>query len=326
MWGIKKKNLFGSKRYRIIRQPVKYNNPISRHKHHFSIGPVKLVNIILFVGIASFFYFFIFSSFYDITEIQVSGNQAISTDDILDIANKYLNQNQLFILKNRNIFIFNKNSFKQEVNKLIILADLKIDKILPNTIKLTVKEKNSAMQWLAAGNKYLLDSQGQIIKKYYSTTTPEIFVLNGGTSQENTAAANNGEQFIKIHNLGEQEVNLGNFVLKPENVSFILDLSDKIKGFDYLKFSEIQIPSAWPQYISLIMPDGWQIYFNLEDSLQSQLMRLDLLINQKIKKENLKKLDYIDLRLGESIYYQFKQPKKPEIAPTEATPAVPASN
>jgi hypothetical protein len=62
---------------------------------------------------------------------------------------------------------------------------------------------------------------------------------------------------------------------------------------------------------------------NLQDSLASQLNRLILLIDQKIKKENLNKLEYIDLRLGESIYYLFKGQSEPKPENTENTTQTP---
>lgn len=312
MWGFKKKkNFLNTKKYRIVRQPVKYTNPFIKRKGLFQFKPMHLINLVLLMGIGIFLYFFIFSNFYNITDIQVSGNQVISTDDVLDITGQYLNQNTLWIFKHRNIFIFNKQALKKRLNEVIILNDLKVDKILPNTIKLTLEEKNSALKWLTDGNEYLLDNQGQIIKRYYVSATPQIFVLQAENSTSDSGQAqSNDSKFIKIRNLANQPVSLGDFVLKPENAAFIISLQDKIKGFDYLKYTEIDVPNAYPQYISMGMASGWQIQLNLLDSLEAQLNRLNLLIDQKIKKENLNQLEYIDLRLGESIYYKFKDQDK----------------
>jgi cell division septal protein FtsQ len=321
MWGKTKKNLFNNKRYRIIRQQVKYKNPLIKRAGIFELKPIRIINSFLLIGIIIFLYLFIFSNFYNITDIQVSGNQIISTDDVLDITNQYISQNSFFIFKHKNIFVFNKNALKQRINEVIILDDLKVNKILPNIIKLTLQEKNSAVKWLTNDKEYLVDNQGQVIKQYYVSSTPAIFNLKTGNTSLNTATQPEIEsRFVRIRNLSSQTVNLGDLVLKPENVSFILNLQAKIKDVDYLKFTEIDVPNVFPQYLSLIMAEGWQIQFNLEDSLEAQLKRLNLLIDQKIKKENLKKLEYIDLRLGESIYYKFKDAKPavvPEISPAQ---------
>jgi cell division septal protein FtsQ len=307
MWGFKKKkNLFSNKKYRIVRQQVKYKNPLIKRKGIFTLSPIRVINFFLIVGIFIFLYFFIFSNFYNINDIQVSGNQIISTDDVLDITNEYINENSFFVFKHRNIFIFSKNALKNRINSVIILADLKVDKILPNTVKLTLNEKNSALKWITNDNEYLIDQEGQIIKRYYISSTPDIFKLGMNDSEPKPAKPTTDSKFINLRNLGNQNVTLGDFVLKPDNVSFILRLQDKIKDIEYLKYSEIEVPNSFPQYFSLIMASGWRIQFNLQDSLEVQLNRLNLLIDQKIKKENLNNLDYIDLRLGESIYYKFK--------------------
>jgi cell division septal protein FtsQ len=308
MWGIKKKkNFFSNKKYRIVKQPVKYLNPFNKKRSRLQFKPMMVINFILLMGIGGFIYFFIFSNFYNVTDIQVSGNVVISTDDVLDITGQYLNKNQLFIFKNRNIFLFSKNAIKKRLNEVIILEDLKVDKILPNTIKLTLVEKNSAIKWISNDNEYLLDNQGQIIKKYYVSATPQIFVVQSeNNAPKITPETGNDAKFIKIRNLANQQVNLGDFVMKAENASFILELADKIKDMEYLKYTEIDVPNAYPQYLSVIMAGDWQIQFNLLDSVSLQLNRLNLLIDQKIKKENLNRLEYIDLRLGESIYYKFK--------------------
>jgi cell division septal protein FtsQ len=318
MWGSKKrKNFFSSKKYRIVKQPVKYLNPFNKKRQRFQFKPMVVINLILLMGIGGFIYFFIFSNFYNVTDIQVSGNEVIATDDVLDITGQYLSQNQLFIMKNRNIFLFSKNAIKKRLNEVIILEDLKVDKILPNTIKLTLVEKNSAIKWLSNDNEYLLDNQGQIIKRYYVSATPQIFVVQPGNNVSNTTpVASNESKFIKLRNLANQPVNLGDYVIKAENAGFILELANKIKDVEYLKFTEIDLPNAYPQYLSVIMAGDWQIQFNLLDSVSVQLNRLNLLIDQKIKKENLNRLEYIDLRLGESIYYKFKE-QEPQTPITE---------
>jgi cell division septal protein FtsQ len=324
MWGFKKKKLFNNKKYRIIRQQVKYKNPLSKRKGIFELKPMRIINFFLLIGIIVFLYFFIFSNFYNITDIQVSGNQIISTDDVLDITNQYLSQNSLFFFKHKNIFIFNKNALKKRINEVIILSDLKVNKILPNTIKLTVTEKNSALKWVTNDKEYLVDSQGQIIKLYYLSATPAIFSLKEGNPSPNTPIQPTSDsKFIKIRDLSNQNINLGDFLLKPENVSFILDLQAKIKDLDYLKFNDLEVPNAYPQYLNVNMTAGWQMQLNLQDSLASQLNRLNLLIDQKIKKENLNRLEYIDLRLGESIYYLYKGQSEPKPESAENTAQTP---
>ena len=299
----KRKGLLGSKKYKIERQTVRYRNPLRLKKGLFKFKLFRIINLILIIGIFACLYFFIFSDFYNITNIELFGNQIVSSDDILDITNDYLAKNRLLILKNKNIFLFNRNDLKKKINEVVILQEIKIEKILPNTIRITLKEKDAALKWLTNNQEYLMDTQGLIIKRYYKFMAPKIFSL---VETEEPKEEEQKIDFLKVTNLASQEINLGDRVFNPEDVVFILDLTPKLEEKGYSKIKLISVPNNFPQYLIVEFEPGWLIYFNLADSVDSQLNRLDTLINQKIQKGNLSYLDYIDLRLGESVYYKMK--------------------
>ena len=299
-----KKNIFQSKKFRINRGVPRFTRSLGLKKEFLGSRIFKILNLILILGIISCVYFFIFSNFYDITNIEVGGNQIISTADVLDITNSYLAQRTFLILKKRNIFIFNRSQLKDKINQVVILDDLKIEKILPNTIRLTIREKNAALKWLNNDHEYLVDGQGMIIKRFYKLEMPSIYKLVNQDTQAPAPPVQTNDNFITIINQSAQGVNLGDKVLRPEDVKFIDSLTAKA-GAHNMQIQSISVPNVYPQFIQVQL-NGWQAFFNLKDSLDNQLSRLDLVISQKIKKENLSRLDYIDLRLGESIYYKFK--------------------
>jgi len=305
MFGFKKrKNIFAAKRFKIERSNVRYRNPFRLKKGLFNFKIFKIVNLILIFGILGCLYFFIFSNFYNITNIEVFGNQIISTDDIIDLTNNYLSTNKLLIFKNRNIFIFNKNELKRRISQAVLLNDLKIEKILPNTIRLTLKEKNIALKWQSNEQEYFIDNQGVIIKRIYKFNTPEIFQINKPNQDENINPIK--DDYIVVKNSNNSDVNLGDKVLKPENIEFIFELKEKAAKLGFFKINDFTAPNNMPQFIIADIEGGWQIFFNLADKLDDQMNRLKVLIDNKIKKGNLGNLDYIDLRLGESVYYKMK--------------------
>ena len=299
----KRRSIFEHKKYKLYQSLHYRHNPFIFQKGLFKNKLFKIVNLILILGILSCLYFFIFSDFYNITNIEISGNQIISTDDILDIANNYLAKNILLVLKNKNIFLFNRNAFKKKLVEYVLLDNIKIEKILPNTIRLSIKEKDAALKWLANDQEYLVDKQGLIIKRFYKLTTPKIFQIIPTPENNNSTQEDN---FIKIKNLANNPVNLGDKVLNPENTDFILNLQAKLGEKDYLKLKSYAVPNNFPQFLIIELENGALIYFNLADTIENQINRLDLLINQKINKNNLAKVEYIDLRLGESVYYKMK--------------------
>jgi cell division septal protein FtsQ len=295
------KGLFNQRKYRIDRN-VRTRRPFKLKKDFFKFTPLKVINILLLLGVIFGIYFFLFSDFYNITNIEVTGNQIISTDDILDITNNYLAGKSFWLLKNKNSFIFNKNEIKRRINEYVLLDELKIDKILPNTIRITLKEKDAALKWISADQEYLVDKKGIIIKRFYKLTIPKIYQLE--EPQVKTEQTN--DSFLKIINTANEDVNLGQKVFRPEDVDFIFNLQEQVKQLDYLKLKNISVPNNLPKFITVNTESGWLLYLNLSETVESQLARLDLLVKEKIKKENVNRLDYIDLRLGESVYYKFK--------------------
>lgn len=301
----KKKSIFAASKYKINRNnSVRYRNPLKIKKGLFKFKLFKIVNLILIAGILGFLYFFIFSDFYNITNVEIKGNQIISTDDLLEISNTYLSDNKLFVFKNKNIFLFKRNNLINKINEVIILEEIKIEKILPNTIRITIKEKNASLKLVTGGQEYLVDSQGMIIKKFYKLITPKIFQVS--PLQDNIQTTQKKDNFLKIYNKTNQGINLGDYVLKEANIDFIIKINKKLIELDYLNIEKISVPNNFPKHLIIYTKDNWQIYFNLTDDIDIQISRLEILINQKIQKGNLPYLDYIDLRLGESVYYKMK--------------------
>jgi len=301
-WPKKRKSIFATKRYKIERHRVRYQNPLRKKKWLFQFKFFKLINLILLIGILGCLYFFIFSDFYNITNIEINGNQIISSDDVLDITNNFLTKNNFLILKNKNIFLFNRNSLKKKIGEVVLLDNIKIEKILPNTIRITIKEKSVALKFVSNSQEYLVDNQGVVIKIFYKIITPKIFQLTEPIAIE----ANNDQNLLKINNLAAEDANLGDKILNTDNITFITNLTAQLKEKDYLTPKDVLIPNKLPQYLVISLNSGAQIYFNFSDSIENQLSRLNLIIDQKIKKNNLNGVEYIDLRLGESVYYKMK--------------------
>lgn len=298
-----KRNLFDIIKYKPDRRRARFKNPFNLKKGVFRFKLFRIVNVLLFIGIITCLYFFIFSDFYHITNVEVSGNQIVATDDLLEIVNQYLQGKSFFILKNKNVFIFNKKDLSNLISQTVILDDINIEKILPNTIRLNLQERDAALKWVSQDQEYLVDQQGVVIKKFYKLQTAKIFKL---ADNQSLVSQPINDEMIIVKNLEDTGVNLNDRVLRPEDVDFILKTIEELAKLDYVKIEQISVPSIWPAFLQVKTASSWQIFFNFADSREAQLDRLRVLVDDEIKKENLSRLDYIDLRLGESVYYKFK--------------------
>ncbi|MDD5341491.1 MAG: FtsQ-type POTRA domain-containing protein [Patescibacteria group bacterium] len=298
------KNILGQRRFRVNRK-LRARRPFRIKANFLKFTFFNIINSVLLLVIIFGVYFFLFSGFYKISNIEIQGNQIISTDDILDITNNYLSGRTLLIFSNKNIFIFSKNELKRRIGEYVLLNDLKIDRVLPNTIKIELQEKEAAIKWITNDQEYLVDKNGIVIKKFYKLVMPKIFQLNTNSQPDETKETI-PDSFLKVLNTSNQNINLGDKVLLPENVDFIFQLQEKFSQKDYLKIKNITVPNNMPKFITANLDSGWYIMLNLSDTADNQYNRLELLIDEKIKRSNLNRLDYVDLRLGESVYYKFK--------------------
>ncbi len=142
-----------------------------------------------------------------------------------------------------------------------------------------------------------------MIKIFYKTNIPKIFQLN---QPDDIKTEEKNDNFLRVIDEANEQLKLGDFVMTQENIVFIFGINDKLSQKDYLKPKNFSVPNKMPQFLIVELVNGARIFFNLADSLENQLNRLNLLIDKKIGQGNIKNLDYIDLRMGENVYYKMK--------------------
>ncbi len=128
--------------------------------------------------------FFIFLSTYNpnIKNIQIPHfniKQIILEHD--EIIDKDLLKKQLNYLYEENLFFLNNENIKKKIKNLEFVESFTIKKIYPNTLKLTIKEKEFIAILIKEKKKYFISDNGNIVKykdinKFEDLPT----VLNGG--------------------------------------------------------------------------------------------------------------------------------------------------
>lgn len=302
----KRKPLYLSRKYKIKRS-TKYKNPYLAKRRELSFKWFRIVNVVLVVGLFLCVYFFLLSDFFKITNIEISGNQVIASQDMLEVVEQYMDTTKLYIFSTHNIFIFNKRELLEKIQQRFIVDDITIVKVLPNSVKLEVKEKIATMYWHSGDKKYIIDTEGTIIKELYNKQTRfKILQLSEPEEEENKKIPIIDNGYLNIQNQANDNISVGTTVITGSNIQFIQNLYNKIANKTYTDITAIFIPHNYPQSVIFQNAGEWDMFFNLNDDLDKQILRLETLINDKIGIDNINRLDYIDLKLGESVYYKFK--------------------
>jgi len=276
-----------------IYSPRSYQNPFFGRRRkkirRFSLKTKLLVLSALLVAGALIWVLF-FNSYFLVDNIQINSGQNIPAGKIYDIITGQLEKSRLFFFSQNNIFAFSRRQAKNAILKEFYVSDLKIKKKLPRTLMIYFREEQVAAAWAEGDSYYLIDNKMTIL------SAADPLVLSGGlpvlknVSKENQIKSEGG--LIKKVSIGDKYFSgCLNLFKQFSDISLAVD-----------NVCEVNAPET---EIRLNIAGGRpKIRFNIDDDLNKQFTRLTVLLAEKINQEKLAKLEYIDLRFGDKIYYK----------------------
>jgi cell division protein FtsQ len=132
-----------------------------------------LLNFILLLFVFILLYLFAFKTdFFTIKNIEIVGNKKLSNDAILNVS---------MCVKGENIFKINKNYCQDSINSLAYIKGVEIERRLPSTIKIKVKEREEVAAIPYIGALVYIDEEGCILnieEKSGEINLPQIFGLD----------------------------------------------------------------------------------------------------------------------------------------------------
>jgi len=230
-------------------------------------------------------YLIVYSSFFKIKNIEVSGNKYVSSEEIINQLKKisvgqskisnFLGSDNILVWKTDAQFI--KNSLPQ-------IQDLKIEKdYWHRQIKIIVSEREKFGVWYKITN-----NQEPITNNCW------WFDKNGVIFAE--ALQVEGQLINKVDDFSNRHLEIGDSILgeKP--------LSNLIKIFAVLEKADLGIKSLKlerPELQEISTESSPQIYFSLRIDPSFGLAAIE-----SLKSTGLNKLEYIDLRVENRAYYK----------------------
>ena len=224
-----------------------------------------------------------------IDNVVINGSQKIAERKIYDIIEKQLAQRRLGIFSQQNIFAFSKRQAKKEILKNFFVAELVIKKKLPRTIQISFNENTPVAVWAEGEEYYYINSDLTIL------SSVENLELN----------ANN--LIILKNALAESQIKTAGIIKKVGIEKKYLDICLSLK--QKLAAAQIEIDNnceinGLEAKVQVKANNGPKIYFSADVALDKQLEKLSSLLAAKITPDVLTKLEYIDLRFGDKIYYK----------------------
>ncbi len=253
--------------------------------------------------LALFFYIFFYISFFQIKNIEISGNSRVLTADIRAAAEGKLNGKMMF-LPQSNILSFPQNALQNELQKKFsALKSVNIERKFPNRIIIRALERDPVGLWCQsreipenASPETIKDFSSFLHQLDFSEPNFNCFYLDqDGIIFE---SATSSDFIIRSP---QKEIKVGSRVLASLLVAKIGEMRSKllsktnISAVQAFVFSETQV--------NFQTNEGWWIYFNPKKDIDWQITSLDLVLANKVPATHRPNLKYIDLRFeGISIY------------------------
>jgi cell division septal protein FtsQ len=238
---------------------IKKKQPFFKKKYFFPTFFGFLFSILII-------YLLVFSSFFQIEKIIISGNEKTNKNEILKIVENKI-QKTIFFYSTRSIFLADINEIKKSFPK-------SLNVIVIERLGLAVFCNNNE-------NCFLLDQKAVIFESLLKESQlPRIEKLN------------NEKQF----QLGEQ-------VIEEDLVLKILKVFSILAELD-IKAKKALIVSN--ERINVLTDENWDIYFNPQKDLNWQLTKLEALLKEQVSLENRNQLDYVELRFGDLAPFKYK--------------------
>ena len=167
-----------------------------------------------------------------IKKIKIEGLNNSNEDKIL---------NSLEIFKGRNIIFFSKNDLKQVIIESEFIKEFKIQKIYPDTIKVTAIEFKPLAIFVEKNKKYIITDGGKKIENYDAEITNLLPFVYGKNADINfydfySVLNNTGFKIDKIKQFNYFHINRWDIILKNDKT---LKLPSKNYEKAIMKFLEI---------------------------------------------------------------------------------------
>jgi cell division septal protein FtsQ len=259
-------------------------NPFFRQpKKNLSRKMVYLFVFLTLIFAGALLWFFLACPLWQIKSFKIEGLTRINGEEIENRALEQMRMSAGLLFEQNNIYLFDKDKFKENILTTYNFSDLEIIKKLPGTLLIKISERPYAFIFQQGSDYFYASRDAYII--------PEAKV----SDEDKT------KYFILENKNTDNLVNSwGKISLSDAYLGFIFTLADYLKISQEVEAEKYVIDVEF-NTIKVKFKDGPLVYFNTRNEAIAQLERLILVKKEKIK-DNFSKTNYIDLRYGDKIF------------------------
>lgn len=259
-----------------------------------------IFRILIFFFVASVVYVLFFSPFLEIKDIQLKGISEIKYEEVYQEIEQVLSGKYLFIPKNNLIIVPEQEIENNLSDKFKKISLIEIKKHFPNGIEIEIVERKTLFVWCSSGSCYIIDEKG--------------YAYMGADFESEQIKQN---RLVTLVDDSSKPVSIGDKVLQEEYINFVANLRDELREETGLEVSdEFHTQSRIAEEAKVTTLESWQIFFSSVIPIENSLQTLKTFLEKQMNEESKSKLEYVDLRAENKVYYKFKdeEPKDGEEA------------
>lgn len=244
-----------------------------------------IAGTLLFVILGVGLYFLLVSPYFMITQPTVVGATQLSQDKVMESVKSELDGRDAFIVpKNHLAFISSNHLESMLKTEYPIIETVKVEKSLPNLLRVVIEEKEPVALWQSNNQRYLVDSTGHALKRIgLDEDAPDLPRI------VNTASG--------------KDVSEGEYIVHIEAVEKVVLIERELASKIGVEPTTYQMPTGFALEITATTSEGWKIIFARDRSVQSQLDSLQVMLRDEID-EKRSFLKYVDLRIENVGYFR----------------------
>lgn len=268
-----------SKKSKQKKQPqntvIKKQKKVKKGKSKIKSKIIKFLGIICLIVVAGIF--LCTTPLFNITAIEVLGNETVSSDEIISLSQIKLNENMF-----KNI----KSKIKQNVKGNAYIEDVDVKMVLPNKMQIIVQERPVKFMAKLLENYAYINSQGYILE--ITGQTKEVPLLEGLTTPE--------EEIIVGKRLNNDDLSNLEVALKIMSSAEKNEISRYITSIDLKNQSE---------YTMNLVEKGVIVHLGNSSNLDTKMLYVKAILEEK---EGIEGDIFVngDLNNGFQTYFRMK--------------------
>lgn len=169
------------------------NNKMGRRRKKRGGISIRMAAVIILLTIGVVFGVTLMIPAFDITEVYCEGESLISNEDIITTAN---------IKNGTNILLANIGAARRSIQKLPMVKNVKIRRVFPNKICISVETRTPAAYVMTGGGCVLIDCDGTVLEntppeksaRIIERNTPKFDVQTDNTENSDQSDSNNSNK------------------------------------------------------------------------------------------------------------------------------------